>query len=237
MSAAGTTNEAFKDSSVMVCIRVRPFNEREKSMGSTNVVTVVGPQTVHMEDDASTRQEDARDFGFDQVFPIEAGQEEVYLRSAENVVRAAVATPTCRLVCTHALCARPSGLMLPCAASPALQVDKVIDGFNACVFAYGQTGALRSMRAGRGAACGQAAPAAVQPAAAPHATRCLIAYVLLLLEFARAGSGKTYTMMGPAGAAPSSSGEGIIPRMCRDILARLQAITDSKKAIGTVEAT
>lgn len=53
----------------------------------------------------------------------------------------------------------------------------------------------------------------------------------------RAGSGKTYTMMGPAGAAPSSSGEGIIPRMCRDILARLQAITDSKKAIGTVEAT
>jgi len=87
MSAAGTTTEAFKDSSVMVCIRVRPFNEREKSMGSTNVVTVAGPQTVHMEDDASTRQEDARDFGFDQVFPIEAGQEDVYLRSAENVVR------------------------------------------------------------------------------------------------------------------------------------------------------
>jgi hypothetical protein len=151
MASAGAW-EPFSDSSVMVAVRVRPFNKREKEMGATEVVQVTGEQSVHMTDDPTTKQDDVRDFGYDQVLPLVASQKEMYDRSAEHVV------------------------------------DRVLEGYNACVFAYGQT-----------------------------------------------GSGKTYSMMGPEGTATEAS-EGIIPRMCRDILGRLEALK-AKKCNGTVEAS
>ncbi|RYY34286.1 hypothetical protein EON62_03440, partial [archaeon] len=77
-TTAASTMEAFKDSSVMVAVRIRPFNEREKSMGAVDVVTVTGPQSVHMEDDPSTKQEDTRDFGFDRVMPLSSTQLQMY---------------------------------------------------------------------------------------------------------------------------------------------------------------
>jgi hypothetical protein len=99
--------EPFKDSSVMVCVRIRPMNKREKDLGSVEAVHVTGAQSVTMDDDPETKQADERTFGFDQVFELKANQKEVYDRSAEHVV------------------------------------DRVLGGYNACVFAYGQTGASR----------------------------------------------------------------------------------------------
>ncbi len=147
--AAGT-GAPFSDSSVMVAVRIRPFNKRETDLKSTAVAHKVGPQALHMDDDPGTRQDDARDYGFDAVID-NGSQKEVYDATAEHVV------------------------------------DRVLDGFNACVFAYGQT-----------------------------------------------GSGKSYSMMGPEGST-SREDEGIIPRMCRDILARLEALK-AKKCTGTIEA-
>jgi len=125
--------EPFKDSSVMVCVRIRPMNKREKDLGSVEVVHVTGPQSVMMDDDPETKQTDERTFGFDQVFELKANQAEVYGRSAEHVV------------------------------------DRVLGGYNACVFAYGQTGERRDgdgdgdgdEGAARGAVCKWARAAAV----------------------------------------------------------------------------
>jgi hypothetical protein len=78
--------EIFKDSSVAVAIRVRPMNSREKALNSVEVVSPTGPQSVHMADDPSTKQEDVRDFGFDVVYPLTTTQDEVYDNAAKHVL-------------------------------------------------------------------------------------------------------------------------------------------------------
>lgn len=85
-ASSGPGAVPFAESSVAVCVRVRPMNDRERALGSKEVLTVTGPQSVFMEDDPTTKQDDKRDFGFDQVFPLVTGQKEVYDRSAEHVV-------------------------------------------------------------------------------------------------------------------------------------------------------
>lgn len=80
-AAEGEVN-IFKDSAVAVCVRVRPFNERERGLGATEVVHVTGPQSVSLDDDPTSPQKDDRTFGFDQVFEIKANQEQVSERQA-----------------------------------------------------------------------------------------------------------------------------------------------------------
>jgi kinesin family member 1 len=111
-------------SSVKVCVRVRPFNNRERKQGSTciirmhkNATIVTTPETINLMRD----QQNSQIFSYDHSFwscsdsdidvnncqPIST-QEDVYLSIGEPIV------------------------------------TNVLDGYNACIFSYGLTGAGKS---------------------------------------------------------------------------------------------
>lgn len=92
--------QIYEKRTVMVCVRIRPFNTREKDRNAVNCIEVNSPESLTI-----TENKKKKGFTFDAVFPIGSTQTQCYELSVQPILH------------------------------------KAIQGFNGCVFAYGQTGA------------------------------------------------------------------------------------------------
>lgn len=92
-------------------------------------------------------------------------------------------------------------------------VDALFDGYDGCLFAYGQTGACRGAPRARARALLQLQQRLQPPRrGSPADAR------------AAAGSGKTHTMLGPDGgrAPPTATDAGIIPRVAGELFRQVK---------------
>ncbi|XP_045131033.1 kinesin-like protein KIF13B isoform X11 [Portunus trituberculatus] len=103
---------------IRVAVRVRPFNRREKELGSKSIVTMSGMQTILHHPTALDKpdsRKQPKSFAFDHCFdslssesPSFASQETVFTAMGEDIL------------------------------------NNAFTGYNACIFAYGQTGSGKS---------------------------------------------------------------------------------------------
>jgi hypothetical protein len=190
---------------VRVSVRIRPPTEDERTgvtPGGANCVDVDGKRIIVS---TGKRALEPHSFSFDYVFDPSSSQEEVCLvQMLRNKPISEYDSPLCRNggIATTRDCLRAALLpafhaqVYDAIGSPLL--DKAFGGYNATIFAYGQTGAVLRLVSSRAVAgCASVAGGLIG---------CISACL-------HAGSGKTHTMSG------SRSDPGIIPRMNRFVCA------------------
>lgn len=131
-SVIGSVLSASAAVNVKVALRVRPINEREAESSTQTCIELEGT-TVSLRPPGADADK-AKTFNFDKVFGPDVRQEHVYRCDSSSVAHCvSVALRITEIdVCLPVCLYRDVGFPLVC---------KVMDGFNAAILAYGQTGA------------------------------------------------------------------------------------------------
>lgn len=189
-SSAGKGSDAVK-----VAVRVRPFNTRELQQGSAKLVVDMGSDnavTITDPSDHGKRHKFTYDYSF---------------WSHDDFTTA------------------DDGLLVPTSARYADQqrvfnelgsdlVDASLEGYNAALFAYGQTGRLGGWEEGEDRVI-----LALHPRSHSRSPKRSSNLVLVSVSFST-GSGKSYSMLG------YGVNKGIVPMICEDLFKRIGASSD-----------
>ncbi|KRT82690.1 Kinesin, partial [Oryctes borbonicus] len=183
-------------SSVKVAVRVRPFNNREISKECKCIIEMGGNTTAIANPKAPPGTKDAiKNFNFD--YSYWSHNEDDPSFSSQLVVYKDIGEE---------------------------MLQHSFDGYNVCIFAYGQTGAGKSYTM-------MGKQEEGQEGIIPQ-IHSFDGYNVCIFAYGQTGAGKSYTMMGKQ----EEGQEGIIPQICKDLFRRIRE-SNSDDVKYTVEVS